>query len=283
MPRRAVPRSHGSAAVSPTTIKNVPKATQRQRRRARLRTGDVISVARPFALDGTGVVPAQLLDSAGDFAPGCEKSGSFYPKTGKSTNSRSRPVPAVTTKTPILTRPNVATACEIWHCSRATSSLRTKKPRRSIERGVRELGDASRCYIRMETRSRRADQAKAGRMPMRWAWGLCWLMFASTVLNYMDRQTITLVKDQIEAAFSIKSDVDFGWVLAAFSMTYALFQVPAGYLVDRWDLRWSYAAAVAWWSLAAMAIALVPSLGMLIVCRASWESVNHLTGRARCA
>ena len=34
-------------------------------------------------------------------------------------------------------------------------------------------------------------------------------------------------------------------------MTYALFQVPAGYLVDRWDLRWSYAAAVAWWSLAA--------------------------------
>ena len=70
-----------------------------------------------------------------------------------------------------------------------------------------------------------------------WAWGLCWLMFASTVLNYMDRQTITLVKDQIATAFAIKSDVDFGWILAAFSMTYALFQVPAGYLVDRWDLR----------------------------------------------
>ena len=120
-----------------------------------------------------------------------------------------------------------------------------------------------------------------------WAWGLCWLMFASTVLNYMDRQTITLVKDQIASAFAIKSDVDFGWILAAFSMTYALFQVPAGYLVDRWDLRWSYAAAVAWWSLAAMAIALVPSLGMLLVCRAllgvgesfNWPCALRVTAR----
>ena len=31
-----------------------------------------------------------------------------------------------------------------------------------------------------------------------WAWGLCWLMFASTVLNYMDRQTVTLVKPEIK-------------------------------------------------------------------------------------
>jgi MFS transporter, ACS family, hexuronate transporter len=130
---------------------------------------------------------------------------------------------------------------------------------------------------------------REGRIPVAnaWAWGLCWLMFASTVLNYMDRQTITLVKDQISTAFAIKSDVDFGWILAAFSMTYALFQVPAGYLVDRWDLRWSYAAAVAWWSLAAMAIAVVPSLGMLIVCRAllgvgesfNWPCALRVTAR----
>ena len=121
----------------------------------------------------------------------------------------------------------------------------------------------------------------------RWAWGLCWLMFASTVLNYMDRQTISLVKEHMSVAFAITADVDFGWVLAAFSMTYALFQVPAGFLVDRWDLRWSYAAAVAWWSLAAMATAVVPSLGMLIVCRAllgvgesfNWPCALRVTGR----
>jgi len=120
-----------------------------------------------------------------------------------------------------------------------------------------------------------------------WAWGLCWLMFASTVLNYMDRQTISLVKPQITAAFAITANVDFGWVLGAFSLTYALFQVPAGFLVDRWDLRWSYAAAVAWWSLAAMATAMVPSLAMLFVCRAllgvgesfNWPCALRVTAR----
>ncbi len=112
-------------------------------------------------------------------------------------------------------------------------------------------------------------------------------MFASTVLNYMDRQAITLVKHEISQSFSIPDSTDFGWVLAAFSMTYALFQVPAGYLVDRWDLRWCYAAAVAWWSLAAIATAFVPSLGWLFACRAllgvgesfNWPCALRVTAR----
>jgi ACS family hexuronate transporter-like MFS transporter len=112
-------------------------------------------------------------------------------------------------------------------------------------------------------------------------------MFASTVLNYMDRQAISLVGSQIRETFSITSYVDFGWVLAAFMLTYALFQVPAGYLVDRWDLRYSYAAAVGWWSLAAVATAFVPSLGMLLLCRAllgvgesfNWPCALRVTAR----
>jgi MFS transporter, ACS family, hexuronate transporter len=120
-----------------------------------------------------------------------------------------------------------------------------------------------------------------------WAWGLCWLMFASTVLNYMDRQTVSLLREPISQAFAIKSDGDFGWILAAFYLTYAAFQVPAGYLVDRWDLRWSYAAAVAFWSLAAVATAMVPSLGLLLVCRSllgvgesfNWPCALRVTAR----
>ena len=99
-----------------------------------------------------------------------------------------------------------------------------------------------------------------------WAWGICWLMFASTVLNYMDRQAVALVGTKISAEYQL-SDVDFGWVLAAFSLTYALFQVPAGFLVDRWNTRWTYAGAVTWWSLAGMATAFSPSLGALMALR----------------
>jgi ACS family hexuronate transporter-like MFS transporter len=112
-------------------------------------------------------------------------------------------------------------------------------------------------------------------------------MFASTILNYMDRQTLSLVRPQIRETFAITADADFGWVLSAFIMTYALFQVPAGYLVDRFDLRWSYAAAVAWWSLAAIATAIAPTLGVLIVCRMllgvgesfNWPCALGVTGR----
>jgi MFS transporter, ACS family, hexuronate transporter len=100
----------------------------------------------------------------------------------------------------------------------------------------------------------------------RWRWGLCWLMFVSTALTYMDRQAITVIDSPIKAEFQINNQ-DFGWVLAAFSLTYALFQVPAGYLADRCNVRWLYALAVAWWSIAAAALAFAPTLGVLMVFR----------------
>src|SRR5947209_4505151 len=103
--------------------------------------------------------------------------------------------------------------------------------------------------------------------PGAWAWWLCWLMFAVTVLNYMDRQALAIVGPKIKAEFKL-SETDFGWVLAAFSMSYAFFQVPAGYLVDRSNLRWVYAGAVTWWSLAAIAATFSPTLGVLMALRA---------------
>jgi ACS family hexuronate transporter-like MFS transporter len=111
------------------------------------------------------------------------------------------------------------------------------------------------------------ELSPAPTIAVRWGWGLCWLMFASTVLNYMDRQAMTLVGPQIKGEFHIRNE-DFGWILAAFSLSYALAQVPAGYLADRWNVRWVYAGAVAWWSLAGVASAFSPSLGLLMAFRA---------------
>jgi ACS family hexuronate transporter-like MFS transporter len=112
------------------------------------------------------------------------------------------------------------------------------------------------------------DQAGAAtRRAGRWEWGVCWLMFASTTLCYMDRQTIALVRPAIMKEFGIRFE-SFGWALAAFSLSYALFQVPAGFLADRWNVRWTYAGAVGWWSLAAVAAGFSPTLSVLLVCRA---------------
>jgi MFS family permease len=135
--------------------------------------------------------------------------------------------------------------------------------------------------------SRDGDGGRRAPMAGGRAWGVCWLMFAATALTYMDRQAVALLREPIKGEFGITSDADFGWVISAFYLTYALFQVPAGYLVDRQDLRRSYALAVAWWSLAAAATAVVPSLGLLIVCRAllgvgesfNWPVALRVTAR----
>jgi ACS family hexuronate transporter-like MFS transporter len=110
------------------------------------------------------------------------------------------------------------------------------------------------------------DVPASSRQTSGWAWGICWLMFASTVLNYMDRQALSLVNPQIKEEFGL-TEADFGWVLAAFIMTYALVQVPAGYLVDRWNVRWVYGGAVVWWSVAGMATAFSPTLGVFMMFR----------------
>lgn len=92
-------------------------------------------------------------------------------------------------------------------------------------------------------------------------------MFASTILNYMDRQAVALVGGSLKAEFGISNE-GFGWVQAAFYLTYALFQVPAGYIADRGNVRWTYAMAVGLWSLAGIAAAFAPTLSSLLICRA---------------
>jgi ACS family hexuronate transporter-like MFS transporter len=83
----------------------------------------------------------------------------------------------------------------------------------------------------------------------------------------MDRQAIALVGPEIKTRFGL-DNLGFGGILLAFQLSYAFFQWPAGYLADRWSVRTTYAAAVIWWSLAGIATALAPTLGMLMVLRA---------------
>jgi ACS family hexuronate transporter-like MFS transporter len=92
-------------------------------------------------------------------------------------------------------------------------------------------------------------------------------MFACTVLNYMDRQAITLFGEQVKEQFAL-DNLGFGLILSSFQLSYAFFQWPSGFLVDRLNVRRVYSAAVFWWSLAGVATAFAPTLGILMACRA---------------
>ncbi|TSE07385.1 MFS transporter [Aquimarina algiphila] len=72
--------------------------------------------------------------------------------------------------------------------------------------------------------------------------------FLITLLLYVDRVCISTAKDAIGNDLSL-SDTEMGWVLGAFALGYALFQVPGGALGDTYGVRKVMASIMILWSL----------------------------------
>ncbi|HLX45667.1 MAG TPA: MFS transporter [Bryobacteraceae bacterium] len=73
------------------------------------------------------------------------------------------------------------------------------------------------------------------------------LTFLMAFLMYMERGAIGAATPNIMREFGI-SKITMGWSVSAFNWSYALFQVPGGWLADRFGSRIVLAAAIAWWS-----------------------------------
>lgn len=74
------------------------------------------------------------------------------------------------------------------------------------------------------------------------------LLFFLIVITFLDRVCISLVGVRIKTAFNL-SNAQFGWVLGAFALAYALFEIPAGVLGDNIGQRKVFIRIVLWWSL----------------------------------
>lgn len=68
------------------------------------------------------------------------------------------------------------------------------------------------------------------------------------MLLYVDRVCISTAKGPIMRDLGLSSK-QFGWVLAAFAFSYALFQIPCGAIADRFGPRRLLAGVVVFWSL----------------------------------
>ena len=121
------------------------------------------------------------------------------------------------------------------------------------------------------------EPALAGR------WTICAMLFVATTINYMDRQVLSILKPvlagsvfhlqpllpgwpSVEASISL-NDIQYGNILAAFQVAYALGVIFAGRLVDRLGCRRGYPIVTGLWSLAAMGHALVNSVSGFAVAR----------------
>ncbi|HZT33230.1 MAG TPA: MFS transporter [Bryobacteraceae bacterium] len=97
-------------------------------------------------------------------------------------------------------------------------------------------------------------------------WWICGLLLAATILNYLDRQVLSLTAEKIMAEFRLDQE-SFGRILAAFRYSYAALQLGGGWLVDAFGARGIYPGAVGLWSLAGGLTAAAGSLGALWGCR----------------
>jgi MFS transporter, ACS family, hexuronate transporter len=83
-------------------------------------------------------------------------------------------------------------------------------------------------------------------------WYIGGLLFLSTVINYIDRQTLSVLAPHLKAEYAW-TNTDFAWVLISFRVAYSVGQTLAGRLVDRLGTRRGLSLSVLWYSVAAMA------------------------------
>src|SRR5580700_8665625 len=74
------------------------------------------------------------------------------------------------------------------------------------------------------------------------------LTVAAYMITYMDRQILAVARPVIRDELGI-SLVMMGWITFAFRMAYALFQIPGGWLGDRFGARRALTLVVTWWSI----------------------------------
>jgi len=97
-------------------------------------------------------------------------------------------------------------------------------------------------------------------------WSIVSLLFAASLINYLDRATISFALPLISAEFHLTAQSK-GLLLSSFFWSYALMQIPIGWCADRFNLRWLYAGAFIIWSFAQGLTGLAGGLTMLLVFR----------------
>ncbi|KEZ20899.1 Sugar phosphate permease precursor [Sphingobium yanoikuyae] len=99
-------------------------------------------------------------------------------------------------------------------------------------------------------------------------WAILALLAIGALIAFVDRTSISsaLAVPSFKAHFQL-TDVDRGWVNSAFFWSYALLQIPMGWIVDRYGVKTPYTICFVLWCAASAATGLVTTLAGLILMR----------------
>src|SRR4029079_13185978 len=93
-------------------------------------------------------------------------------------------------------------------------------------------------------------------------WTMVFMVFLGTAINYIDRANLRLAMPFLKKELGL-DPASAGLVLGAFFWTYAFFQLPSGWFVDKVGPRIAYTIAVVWWSIFPAAAAVARGFGSL--------------------
>jgi len=91
------------------------------------------------------------------------------------------------------------------------------------------------------------------------------MIFVCVVITYLDRSNISITAPAMHKELGLDT-VQMGWILSAFSWTYAFGQIPGGWLADQIRPRYFYPAILVLWSLATACLGIVGSfIGLFLI------------------
>ena len=106
------------------------------------------------------------------------------------------------------------------------------------------------------------DPSAAPRRLSRVRRGFVALMVVGAIVNYLDRNTLSIANTTIASGLRL-DNIQMGLLLSAFSWPYAIANLPAGYLVDKYGAKRLFGWAASLWSAVTMLTAFVSSFGPL--------------------
>ena len=92
------------------------------------------------------------------------------------------------------------------------------------------------------------------------------LLGLSVLINYIDRSNLSIAAPLLKDELGLSAS-QLGTLLSAFFWTYGFMQIPAGWLVDRFDVKWVFAAGFFLWSAATATTAMLNGFAALIAIR----------------
>ncbi len=111
-------------------------------------------------------------------------------------------------------------------------------------------------------------------------WVVVALLWGVALLNYMDRQMLSTMKDSMQIDIvELQSAANFGWLMAIFLYIYGFMSPVSGIIADRLNRKWLIVGSLFVWSSVTYLMGVATTFDQIIYLRALMGVAKHFIFR----